>query len=152
MKTHRIKVAVRCRPSFDNELDEEPILDVDGYGRRVVLKVHPNKFREFGFDYVFGPSATQDNVFDGVAEPVLTEVLNKGYNGTIMAYGQTGSFKFYSSSRMLSITYSMIRFFVLRSRKALAKRIQWEYWNSLKMSTQESFLARCRGYSNMLIT
>lgn len=94
MKAHRIKVAVRCRPSFDHEVEEEPILDVDEHGRRVVLKVHPNKFREFSFDYVFGPDATQDNVFDGVAEPVLMEVLQKGYNGTIMAYGQTGSFPY----------------------------------------------------------
>jgi Kinesin motor domain len=92
MKTHsRIKVAVRCRPPFKDEIEDEPLLDMDTHVNSVTLKVHPNKFREFGFDYVFGTSATQDEVFEAVAEPIVREVLYGGYNGTIMAYGQTGS-------------------------------------------------------------
>ena len=50
------------------------------------------KQREFYYDYVFNPNTTQDSVYDRIARPVVTDVL-KGYNGTIFAYGQTGTGK-----------------------------------------------------------
>jgi len=49
----------------------------------------------FGFDGVIGPQARQDEVFERVAEPVVSSVL-EGYNGTVFAYGQTGSGKTYT--------------------------------------------------------
>lgn len=50
------------------------------------------KQRDFVFDYVFDPDSTQDSVYDRIARPVVTDVL-KGFNGTIFAYGQTGTGK-----------------------------------------------------------
>ena len=47
------------------------------------------------FDYAFAPDATQDNVYDEVARPVVSEML-QGTNGTIFAYGQTGTGKTYT--------------------------------------------------------
>ena len=47
---------------------------------------------EHHFDAVFGPRASQEELFDEVARDVVYDVL-EGYNGTIMAYGQTGSGK-----------------------------------------------------------
>ncbi|XP_046328231.2 kinesin heavy chain-like isoform X1 [Haliotis rufescens] len=60
----------------------------------------PGKFRatvrhEYYFDRVFDVSDTQENVFDGVAREIINGFLN-GYNGTMFAYGQTGTGKTYT--------------------------------------------------------
>nr|XP_054761781.1 kinesin heavy chain-like [Lytechinus pictus] len=47
---------------------------------------------QFEFARVFGPTSTQDEVFDSVASHIVDGFLS-GYNGTIFAYGQTGSGK-----------------------------------------------------------
>ena len=52
---------------------------------------------QFKFAKVFSPMATQDEVFEQVASPVVDSCLD-GYNGTIFAYGQTGSGKTFTMS------------------------------------------------------
>ncbi|WFD34255.1 kinesin-like nuclear fusion protein [Malassezia cuniculi] len=51
-----------------------------------VTKTYP-----FTFDHVFGPDASQDDVFTEVSQ--LVQSVLDGYNTTIFAYGQTGSGK-----------------------------------------------------------
>jgi len=51
--------------------------------------------QDFAFDGVFSGSASQEDVFAAVGQPVLLECL-AGFNGTILAYGQTGSGKTHS--------------------------------------------------------
>lgn len=46
----------------------------------------------FKFDSVIGMDATQEEVFNRIAVPVIDDAV-KGVNGTIFAYGQTGSGK-----------------------------------------------------------
>ena len=53
--------------------------------------------QSFRFAEVFPADATQDQVFERVAAPVVDTCL-EGYNGTIFAYGQTGSGKTYTMS------------------------------------------------------
>jgi len=53
--------------------------------------------RGFRFAHVFPVDATQEQVFEEVAAPVIDSCL-AGYNGTIFAYGQTGSGKTYTMS------------------------------------------------------
>ncbi len=43
--------------------------------------------RDFTFDRVLSQNAGQAEMFQIVAEPIVDDVL-KGYNGTILAYGQ----------------------------------------------------------------
>ncbi|KAJ8298689.1 hypothetical protein KUTeg_022749 [Tegillarca granosa] len=47
---------------------------------------------EFNFDYIFNSDTTQEQVFDVAAKEIVEGFLN-GYNGTIFAYGQTGTGK-----------------------------------------------------------
>eukprot|EP00767_Chilomastix_cuspidata_P004389 gnl/Chilomastix_cuspidata/4525.p1 GENE.gnl/Chilomastix_cuspidata/4525~~gnl/Chilomastix_cuspidata/4525.p1 ORF type:complete len:1009 (+),score=326.73 gnl/Chilomastix_cuspidata/4525:178-3027(+) len=51
--------------------------------------------RSFQFDNVFGPSTKQVEVFDMAARDIVEDVM-RGYNGTLLAYGQTGTGKTYS--------------------------------------------------------
>lgn len=44
---------------------------------------------EFKFDEVLRQQSTQGDVYAAAVEPVVADVL-RGYNGTVMAYGQTG--------------------------------------------------------------
>ncbi|KAL8434222.1 hypothetical protein ACSSS7_003294 [Eimeria intestinalis] len=50
---------------------------------------------KFYFDGIYGQDATQEEVFQGVALPVVDDAL-RGINGTIFAYGQTGTGKTYT--------------------------------------------------------
>jgi kinesin family protein C2/C3 len=52
------------------------------------------KHQDFDFDKIFTPESTQDAVFAGVRELVVSVV--DGYNVCIFAYGQTGSGKTYT--------------------------------------------------------
>ncbi|XP_052801023.1 uncharacterized protein LOC128231841 isoform X2 [Mya arenaria] len=50
---------------------------------------------EFNFDHIFMQDASQQDVFDVAALEIVKGFLN-GYNGTIFAYGQTGTGKTYT--------------------------------------------------------
>ena len=50
---------------------------------------------KFAFNGVLDRDASQEDVFERVAQPVIDSVIN-GFNGTIFAYGQTGSGKTYT--------------------------------------------------------
>lgn len=47
---------------------------------------------DYTFDATFDPSCTQQDVFETAVLPVVDSVL-EGFNGTILAYGQTSSGK-----------------------------------------------------------
>ncbi len=104
-KGSRVKVAVRCRPAFQDEIEfangeffsivdskKDPVNNNGGQLYPLSLTTLSGKQRDFHFDYCFGDEATQDLVYDKLARPVVSEVL-KGFNGTIFAYGQTGTGK-----------------------------------------------------------
>lgn len=57
-------------------------------GQRLHLKV-------FNFDDVLDAQASQEEVFDVVARPIVDRFL-QGFNGAILAYGQSGSGKTYT--------------------------------------------------------
>lgn len=106
-KAGRMKVGLRCRPPFQDEIEYAeknqgqfmPILEnkseTEDHLGQVSLTMISGKQREFLYDYIFGPSATQDEVYNKIGRPVVTDVLN-GFNGTIFAYGQTGTGKTYT--------------------------------------------------------
>jgi hypothetical protein len=62
--------------------------------KKVMLSkaVPSSEAREFEFDKAFGPESTQEDIYKTIAEPLVDAFL-AGYNGTLFAYGQTGTGK-----------------------------------------------------------
>lgn len=57
---------------------------------RLSTNSHDDTSKTFTFDYVFGLNSKQVDIYNLVARPIVDAVL-EGYNGTIFAYGQTGT-------------------------------------------------------------
>jgi len=91
-RTERIKVVLRVRPFIENEISESCVqLPAD---RRSITcsRVQTFESRDFFFDRVLPPTTTQGEMYGAVAQDIVDGVL-EGYNGTILAYGQTGTGK-----------------------------------------------------------
>lgn len=106
--TSRMKVGIRCRPPFKEEIESsrgnfmsiietKPVSasNEENTLSTVTLTLMSGRQRDFLFDYALGADVTQDYVYNTVAKPVVNDVL-KGFNGTIFAYGQTGTGKTYT--------------------------------------------------------
>ncbi|KAL2555544.1 Armadillo/beta-catenin repeat family protein/kinesin motor family protein [Forsythia ovata] len=97
-ESERVRVAVRLRPRNSGELsdaDYSDCVELQPELKRLKLRKNNWSFESFKFDEVFSESSSQKRVYEVVAKPVVESVLD-GYNGTIMAYGQTGTGKTYT--------------------------------------------------------
>ncbi|GBF89159.1 kinesin-II motor protein [Raphidocelis subcapitata] len=96
--TECVKVVVRCRPLSEQERRDAraQIVEMDTRAGQVMLRNPKAEGGEapkmFTFDQVYDPEANQREIFDITARPILDAVMD-GYNGTIFAYGQTGTGK-----------------------------------------------------------
>ncbi|PSR92994.1 Kinesin-like protein [Actinidia chinensis var. chinensis] len=99
----RVRVAVRLRPrnaeDLLSEADFADCVELQPELKRLKLKKNNWSSESFRFDEVFSESASQRRVYEAVAKPVVESVLT-GYNGTVMAYGQTGTGKTYTLGRL----------------------------------------------------
>ncbi|KAM4807979.1 kinesin-like protein KIF27 [Rhinophrynus dorsalis] len=93
MEETPVKVAVRVRPLLSKEIL---------HNHQICVRLVPNtqqviigKDRSFTFDFVFGKTSSQDNVYSSCIKPLLVSLI-EGYNATVFAYGQTGSGKTYT--------------------------------------------------------
>lgn len=86
------QVVVRCRPlSKDEQAKHRKIVDVDERSGQVRVAAHETSAAvEFTFDQVFGDATPQLELFRTSVEPIVRSVM-EGFNGTIFAYGQTGT-------------------------------------------------------------
>ncbi|EAA08081.6 AGAP002427-PA [Anopheles gambiae str. PEST] len=86
-----------------SELDvgSQNVIKVDKSNRSItVVKPNANSSeppKVYYFDNVFGEDSTQIDLYVDTARPIVDKVL-EGYNGTILAYGQTGTGKTYTMS------------------------------------------------------
>lgn len=96
-----VKVIVRCRPMSEKEIAEGYDRVVDMHPERGVVEVRNPKningepYKQFTFDAVFDWNAKQTDLYDEIFRPLVESVL-EGFNGTIFAYGQTGTGKTYT--------------------------------------------------------
>ncbi|XP_018092567.1 kinesin-like protein KIF3B isoform X2 [Xenopus laevis] len=96
-----VRVVVRCRPMNSKELAAgyERVVNVDVKLGQVSVKVHKGATNElpktFTFDAVYDSNSKQVELYDETFRPLVDSVL-LGFNGTIFAYGQTGTGKTYT--------------------------------------------------------
>ncbi|XP_073298824.1 kinesin-like protein KIN-UA isoform X3 [Primulina huaijiensis] len=99
----RVRVAVRLRPRNAEEMVEDAdfadCVELQPELKRLKLRKNNWDSDTFEFDDVLTEFASQKRVYEVVAKPVLESVLD-GYNGTVMAYGQTGTGKTYTLGRL----------------------------------------------------
>jgi kinesin family protein 3/17 len=102
-----VRVVVRCRPLNQRETAEgrQRIVDIDTGAASVALRppggaaggngadsAAAAQQRAFTFDAAFDWTSTQAEVYENTAAAIVNSVL-QGYNGTVFAYGQTGTGK-----------------------------------------------------------
>jgi len=93
----RVRVALRVRPQVELEIKEGHAVCTEVEPETGKLFLRRNQWDEdiYQFDTVFGETSSQIRVYEAIAAPIV-EGLLKGYNGTVMAYGQTGTGKTYT--------------------------------------------------------
>ena len=99
----RIEVCVRVRPenAFEQSQsrhrniiqvqDNVIFIDPDP-GNRTIPGSKRRRKLEYGFDTVFGPNTSQQEVFDGTVKELIPSLF-AGYNSSVFCYGATGAGK-----------------------------------------------------------
>lgn len=90
-KTENVKVFIRLRPLEPRETCSNISL-VDDQCVKIWKTQNVNDVKIFQFNKVFNQEATQLELYQMVASPLVDQALS-GYNGTIFAYGQSGTGK-----------------------------------------------------------
>ena len=111
--TGRVNVFARVRPGVAREDGDQHCVDMNADTGKCLVRLQDGDAvervlaggsaairtveKEYTFDGVFDQESTQKEVYEDVGKPVLKDVL-QGYNGSILAYGQTGAGKTYTMS------------------------------------------------------
>ncbi|XP_076650548.1 kinesin-like protein 68D [Halictus rubicundus] len=100
--TQCVQVVVRCRPMDEREVTRGYKRVVDVFPSRGVVEIrHPrddpssDNVKVFTFDAVYDWNSSQQDLYEETVRPLVSSVLD-GFNGTIFAYGQTGTGKTYT--------------------------------------------------------
>lgn len=95
-----VKVAIRCRPLNTKEKanGNESVVKVTNRGEIFVKRPFAEEApKQFTFDLAYDETSTQLGIFEDTAKLIVSNVL-EGYNGTVFAYGQTGTGKTHTMS------------------------------------------------------
>ena len=132
--SERIKVSVRCRPMSQKEKNEgyQNCVEVDSDRGEVNVHLANTPKRTFWYDKAYGMDSTQEQVFQETAMPIVESVV-QGYNGTIFAYGQTGTGK----------TYTMEGDFETDLNKGIIPRSFDLMFNLINATYNTNFLIQC---------
>ncbi|KAK1418742.1 hypothetical protein QVD17_27888 [Tagetes erecta] len=124
----RVRVAVRLRPKNAEEMvadaDFADCLELQPEFKRLKLRKNNWDSDTYEFDEVLTESASQKRVYEVVAKPVVESVLD-GYNGTVMAYGQTGTGKTFTLGR-LGDEDTSARGIMVRAMEDILANVSWD--------------------------
>ncbi|XP_054280816.1 kinesin-like protein KIF3B isoform X3 [Macrosteles quadrilineatus] len=101
IRNEKVQVVVRCRPMNEKEKSKGHLSVVKCFPSRGVVEIYDPKYEKldqckmFAFDAVYDWNCTQQEIYDETVRPLVNAVLS-GFNGTIFAYGQTGTGKTYT--------------------------------------------------------
>eukprot|EP01018_Ginkgo_biloba_P034212 Gb_23028 [translate_table: standard] len=107
-----------------------------GQHKRLKLRKNSWHCETYQFDEVLTEFASQKRVYEVVAKPVVESVL-EGYNGTVMAYGQTGAGKTFTLGR-LGEEDTADRGIMVRAMEDILADLSSEY-DSVSVSYLQSF-------------
>ena len=97
-----IKVISRFRPM--NELEKsngnEEVAEFTSETSLTFNSIRENHRIRFNFDRIFPPNSTQEELYNFGVKEIIDGVLD-GYNGTVLAYGQTSSGKTYTMEGLI---------------------------------------------------
>ncbi|CAN1238287.1 Kinesin-like protein KIN-UC [Linum grandiflorum] len=92
----RVRIAVRVRPRSEEEVrsdaDFPDCVELQPELKRLILRKNNWSSESYKFDELFTETASQRRVYEAVAKPVV--------EGTVMAYGQTGTGKTYTIGKI----------------------------------------------------
>jgi len=74
------------------------LIDIDSDRDEVSVNLVKMPNWNFWYDKAYGMDSTQEQVFQETAMPIAESVCQR-YNGTIIAYGQTGTKNIYNGRR-----------------------------------------------------
>ena len=96
-KIERVQVSVRIRPFNESEKEIDPTTPFKSIDKKNnFLKIQKEyDTKSFSYDHIYPEDSNQSEIFEETSKNVVKSVLN-GYNGTIFAYGQTGTGKTYT--------------------------------------------------------
>lgn len=143
--TGNVKVICRFRPISDKERDQTKNVCaefIDNYQVAIKTTHDLNTYR-FSFDRIFSPKASQEEVFDLAARPIIDSVL-EGFNGTIFAYGQTSSGKTFTMMGDIrnEVNEGIIPRMVQHIFNHISNSPEYEY--IVKVSMMEIYMERVR--------
>ncbi|XP_063220421.1 kinesin-like protein KIF3B isoform X2 [Bacillus rossius redtenbacheri] len=96
-----VQVVVRCRPMNEKEMSNGYKRVIEVWPARGVVEITNPKddtkesAKVFTFDAVYDWNSRQEDLYEESIRPLVSSVLD-GFNGTIFAYGQTGTGKTYT--------------------------------------------------------
>jgi hypothetical protein len=119
-----IQVAARCRPlnNEEKQADQTPAVTCDLENNVVKVSHGPTSkkvVRSVEFDRVFGMYSRQNEVYEAVVKPIVSEAVG-GFNCTVFAYGPTGTGKTYT---MYVRKKSFIIYFMFNFPSQIGKEI-----------------------------
>jgi hypothetical protein len=121
-KSECVKVTMRCRPLNKQEMSDgrQVIINISPSRGEILVK-SPNNEQEdkaFTFDNVFDWTSTQEGVYNDTAYPIVQSVI-EGYNGTIFAYGQTGTGKTFTMEVNMFNSYCILNLGLIKYVKQI---------------------------------
>lgn len=130
-----VKVAVRCRPFSQSEQASGfvNVVNVDEQRKEIFLNnAKTSQTKQFTFDYVYSQTSKQKDVYEDCAYRIV-ESVTEGYNGTLFAFGQTGTGK----------TFTMEGDKSSDDLKGIIPRAFEQVFNTIEATSQTQFLVSC---------